>query len=258
MWKLRRTILVPVFALCCELFLPIQEFMILKYNNNYCKFYLTDHSVSSPRTHCNICGRNNHDNSNCRAKYDVQNRLIRHGEICYQCGKEGHWAKDCLDSSSSSSESWLTVEDLDSDDEPEAFYSQYTETSCTRCGRTNHNISQCYARYSVNGRRLSASGDYENGCSRCGRRNHHVSSCHARYSVNGRRLWVEWACPSFTATYCRLLLSKPTEQMGHGGFEASKLPAFHHQLLKCASYSLFQWTLRRTALAAYISAGTNA
>ncbi|XP_024031041.1 uncharacterized protein LOC112094448 [Morus notabilis] len=68
--------------------------------------------------------------------------------------------------------------------------------ACHRCGRTNHLLANCKARFHSNGTRLSdshattttTSSSSTALCLRCGRTNHHVEQCKAVYLSNGTRL----------------------------------------------------------------------
>jgi len=74
--------------------------------------------------------------------------------------------------------------------------SSSTGMLCSRCGRTSHNVSSCYARTHVSGRILtsaaptSAHNNYysDDCCFRCGRRGHWASDCYAR-SYNDYDYW---------------------------------------------------------------------
>ena len=57
---------------------------------------------------------------------------------CFNCGKKGHFANECLESCSES----YSSEESSSDSE---------ENVCYRCGRSSHYASNCYAKTHING-----------------------------------------------------------------------------------------------------------
>ena len=58
---------------------------------------------------------------------------------------------------------------------------------CTRCGRSNHFIKNCYAQIDISGNKIEedSSDDEEEGCYRCGRSGHYSSDCYARKHISG-------------------------------------------------------------------------
>ena len=67
-----------------------------------------------------------------------------------------------------------------------------TKPKCSRCGRTSHNASKCYAKTYENGKKIPAKaaskGKGKAKCSRCGRNSHTVKTCNANHHDNGKRL----------------------------------------------------------------------
>ena len=67
-----------------------------------------------------------------------------------------------------------------------------TKPKCSRCGRTSHNASKCYAKTYENGKKIPAKveskGKGKAKCSRCGRNSHTVKTCNANNHTNGKRL----------------------------------------------------------------------
>lgn len=62
---------------------------------------------------------------------------------------------------------------------------------CVRCGRTNHNVDNCFATTTISGRaiiggRPSARGGKNAGCFRCGRAGHFQKTCAYEYDAVGR------------------------------------------------------------------------
>jgi hypothetical protein len=63
---------------------------------------------------------------------EIIQRCIRGAQdTCFKCGSSGHWAKNCKGSKTPISAS-----------------------TCTRCGRNNHDLSGCFATYHLDGKRI--------------------------------------------------------------------------------------------------------
>ena len=83
----------------------------------------------------------------------IDKMLLSHKDCCYNCEEKGHLASEC--------------------------------TACKRCGRSNHDIENCYARTHKNGKEILSSdedeyySEYEEAiecvCQRCGRANHDIA-----------------------------------------------------------------------------------
>ena len=63
---------------------------------------------------------------------------------------------------------------------------------CTKCGRNNHFVKNCYATTDVDGKSLYSSDEEsdeesydDDACYRCGREGHYSDECYARKDVNG-------------------------------------------------------------------------
>jgi len=60
---------------------------------------------------------------------------------------------------------------------------------CSRCGRSNHFVKNCYASTHIDGNFIIETDDEEVVvCYRCGREDHYASDCYAKRHVNGR--WI--------------------------------------------------------------------
>ena len=64
--------------------------------------------------------------------------------------------------------------------------------TCSRCGRSSHDISTCYALTHENGKKLPPKKGWDKmdpqKCSRCGRESHTVRTCNANTHENGKPL----------------------------------------------------------------------
>ena len=105
----------------------------------------------------------------------IQHILRANNDICYKCGKSGHFANVCP--------SKLTTK---SNPKPKP-------KKCTRCGRTGHTLKTCYAETDVFGNFIDSSEDessedesYSNRkCYRCGRQAHTKTNCYASTHIKG-------------------------------------------------------------------------
>jgi hypothetical protein len=72
---------------------------------------------------------------------------------CFTCGKEGHFAGDCLvqPAGTRRRREYESEDDYDSESDDMDFGG-----ACFRCGRSGHWASSCYAKTDVSGRRLRA------------------------------------------------------------------------------------------------------
>jgi len=67
-----------------------------------------------------------------------------------------------------------------------------TSDKCFRCGRSNHFVSDCYAKTDINGNIISESESESESesdcCFRCGREGHYINNCYAKYDINGTKI----------------------------------------------------------------------
>jgi predicted GIY-YIG superfamily endonuclease len=133
--------------------------------------------------------------------------LIRHefraaSDRCYKCGKAGHFANRCTRKSSFSGSCTCGMKFLDFDEFighqklciPKQVAKKPASNNCSRCGRSGHRASSCYARTDTDGNALSdndSDDEYtgptysSNTCYRCGRNGHYANNCYARRHVDG-------------------------------------------------------------------------
>lgn len=97
---------------------------------------------------------------------------------CFKCGEQGHMARFCKRKKSM----FTTKKDI---------------KSCSRCGRKNHSVINCYAKIHVLGHTIqneseesgaSQSRNRSTQCSRCGRNNHTVINCYAKTHYLGHSI----------------------------------------------------------------------
>lgn len=105
---------------------------------------------------CEICGRSGHDASNCYAKTTVEGDKIIDAEVyeCEYCGKEFETEKGA---------SYHQRVYCKSKPKPKS-------NTCSRCGRSGHSASNCYAKTTVGGEDLDSDEEDEGfECEHCGK-----------------------------------------------------------------------------------------
>jgi hypothetical protein len=78
-------------------------------------------------------------------------------DLCFGCGGDGHFVKDCKNDSGSTVNRKRKIEDTDitsNDDERPSKIMRKPSDKCFRCGRTGHWVSNCYAKTHINGNKL--------------------------------------------------------------------------------------------------------
>jgi predicted GIY-YIG superfamily endonuclease len=118
-------------------------------------------------------------------KQVLEQEIRGNTDACFTCGKKGHFASKCT----SESEEWWcefctkTFQTYGACEAHEAQCGGQLErhsTECSRCGRTGHTKSECYARSHDDGRSLATKSAKPTGtCYRCGRAGHYSPDCYA-------------------------------------------------------------------------------
>jgi hypothetical protein len=73
----------------------------------------------------------------------IQKELWRANDCCTQCGRNGHFIKDCKYKTD--------VNSLDIYQEEMVYKNVYKKNICNRCGRIGHSVNDCYARTDIGG-----------------------------------------------------------------------------------------------------------
>ena len=107
----------------------------------------------------------------------IQIQLASSSDVCYRCGRTGHFVGDCY------AKTTIDGDLIEEDDDDENI--------CYRCGRTGHFIDNCYAKTTIDGDLIEDDDDNgdENVCYRCGRPGHYARYCYARTDIFGNKIY---------------------------------------------------------------------
>lgn len=93
-------------------------------------------------------------------EYTLQQEIRGATDCCANCGRKGHFIKDCYAKTDTSGNS---LEESESDEEEIYHKPAKKSGACYRCGRTSHYSNNCYAKADKDGNDLSEddSDDYD-------------------------------------------------------------------------------------------------
>ena len=119
-------------------------------------------------------------------KQVLEQEIRGNTDACFSCGKTGHFANRCPKKEEIA---WVCGECKSEYHTKSQAESCCAEPECTRCGRTGHDRSECYARSHDDGRSLATKNVKPTGtCYRCGRAGHYSPDCYAGTHKKGYAL----------------------------------------------------------------------
>ena len=138
--------------------------------------------------------------SNCQlseAQEHELTRTIRHAaNHCLQCGREGHYAKNCYARTDTSGR-YITGKRITESPARARTHERVGRSlgmpsnadKCFRCGREGHSSNSCYAKTDVSGRPIASATSSTEKCRRCGRVSHTEDACFASTHVSGSTIY---------------------------------------------------------------------
>jgi hypothetical protein len=125
----------------------------------------------------------------------ITEKIVGANDLCNNCGKSGHFIKDCKKKSATLNSMLKAVSELG--ERGKLFI-------CDKCGRGGHKSKDCFAKTDVKGKfigkpvicdKCKEPGHYASGCNvkiekkiicfRCGRKDHYSSDCCAKTHIAG-------------------------------------------------------------------------
>ena len=120
-------------------------------------------------------------------KYSLQKELWAATDCCTQCGRKGHFVKDCHATRDVNGNK-IEYEDDGEDEEDEIDEDDVDEWGCEYCDRTFTTEFGC-AVHEKSCKKSAGSKQNKKGvCYRCGRKGHYSNACYARGHVEGYEL----------------------------------------------------------------------
>lgn len=109
----------------------------------------------------------------------LQDEFCTMGNLCFKCGKEGHFSNFCTNS--------VKIKQISGNSQTNSKKYKNNDsnkiTSCKRCGRTGHSQNNCFATTTKDGWYIDE--DDVTFCKKCGRDGHSRSNCYAKTNIYG-------------------------------------------------------------------------
>ena len=130
--------------------------------DKYTKIYMSKYGIENVRggVYCQLTLSDTEINM-------LRKEILGNQNKCYGCGESGHFIRDCP----------LSKREVSRGSESDNI-------RCLRCGRKNHEESECYAKFDIH----SFSINDKIHCFRCGRSNHNVYGCYAKNNIKGETI----------------------------------------------------------------------
>lgn len=120
-------------------------------------------------------------------EYSLQKELWAATDCCTQCGRKGHFVKDCHASIDVNGNK-IEYEDDGEDEEDEIDEDDVDEWGCEYCDRTFTTEFGCTVHEKSCKKSADSKQNKKGVCYRCGRKGHYSNACYARGHVEGYEL----------------------------------------------------------------------